>query len=177
MKSIHPLIFCCRSVAQSCLTLRSPMDCSTPGFPVLHHLPQFAHTHVHWVDGAFNHLILCYPLLFLPSIFPSISILSFRPLHYSSVASSHKRIVFCESKDVPQDTISVSFLLWRTPDHTEQQWLLPSRTYSDILGLHFLFSPHHGVSCLHILIFHLDLKVLLWPWTSSRSAKISVDLQ
>ena len=31
----------------SCLTLCSPMDCSTPGFPVLHHLPEFAQTHVH----------------------------------------------------------------------------------------------------------------------------------
>ena len=29
-----------------------PMDCSTPGFPVLHHLPQFAQTHVHWVGDA-----------------------------------------------------------------------------------------------------------------------------
>ena len=29
-----------------------PMDCSTPGFPVLHHLPEFAQTHVHWVGDA-----------------------------------------------------------------------------------------------------------------------------
>ena len=29
-----------------------PMDCSTPGFPVLHHLPEFAQTHVHCVDDA-----------------------------------------------------------------------------------------------------------------------------
>ena len=28
------------------------MDCSTPGFPVLHHLPEFAQTHVHWVSDA-----------------------------------------------------------------------------------------------------------------------------
>ena len=28
------------------------MNCSTPGFPVLHHLPQFAQTHVHWVSDA-----------------------------------------------------------------------------------------------------------------------------
>ena len=28
------------------------MDCSTPGFPVLHHLPEFAQTHVHWVGDA-----------------------------------------------------------------------------------------------------------------------------
>ena len=38
---------CCCSVTQSCLTLSDPVDCSTPGFPVLHHLPEFAQTHVH----------------------------------------------------------------------------------------------------------------------------------
>ena len=36
------------SVAQSCPTLCDPMDCSTPGLPVLHHLPEFTQTHVHW---------------------------------------------------------------------------------------------------------------------------------
>ena len=51
------------------------MDCSTPGFPVLHHLPEFAQTHVHWVGDASNHLILCCPLL-LPSIFPRVSVFS-----------------------------------------------------------------------------------------------------
>ena len=35
------------SVAQSCLTLCNPMDCSTPGLPVLHYLLEFAQTHVH----------------------------------------------------------------------------------------------------------------------------------
>ena len=44
--------FCCCSVTQSCPTLRSPMDCSTPGFPVLNHLLEFAQTHVHWVGDA-----------------------------------------------------------------------------------------------------------------------------
>ena len=43
---------CCCSVAQSCLTLCSPMDCSMLGFPVLHYLPEFAKTHVHWVGDA-----------------------------------------------------------------------------------------------------------------------------
>ena len=37
---------------QSCLTLYKPMCCSTPGFPVLHHLPEFVQTHVHWVGDA-----------------------------------------------------------------------------------------------------------------------------
>ena len=40
------------SVAQSCPTLCNPMDCNTPGFPVLHQLLEFAHIHVHRVDDA-----------------------------------------------------------------------------------------------------------------------------
>ena len=43
---------CCCSVAQSCLTLCDPMGCIMPGFPVLHHLPELAQTHVHWVCNA-----------------------------------------------------------------------------------------------------------------------------
>ena len=40
------------SVTQSCLTFCDPMDCSMPGFPVHHQLPQFAQTHVHQVSDA-----------------------------------------------------------------------------------------------------------------------------
>ena len=40
------------SVAQSCLTLCDPMNCSTPGLPVHHQLPQFIQTHVHWNSDA-----------------------------------------------------------------------------------------------------------------------------
>ena len=40
------------SVAKSCVTLCNPMECSTPGFPVLHCLPEFAQAHVHWVSNA-----------------------------------------------------------------------------------------------------------------------------
>ena len=43
---------CCCSVAQSCPTLYDPLDCSTPGLPVPHHLPELAQTHVHWVGDA-----------------------------------------------------------------------------------------------------------------------------
>ena len=67
----------CRcSVAKSCPTLcMNPMKCSTPGFPVPHHLPEFAQVQVHWVGDAIQPLILCHPLL-LPSFFPSISVFS-----------------------------------------------------------------------------------------------------
>ena len=40
------------SVAQSCPTLCDPMNCSTPGLPVHHQLPEFTQTHVHWVCDA-----------------------------------------------------------------------------------------------------------------------------
>ena len=40
------------SVTQSCLTLWDPIDCSTPGLPVHHQLPEFTQTHVHWVCDA-----------------------------------------------------------------------------------------------------------------------------
>ena len=45
------LLWCC-SVIQSCLTVCDHTDCSTPDFPVLHCLPEFAQTYVHWVIEA-----------------------------------------------------------------------------------------------------------------------------
>ena len=64
------------SVAQSCPTLCNPIDCSTPGFPVDHQLPELAQTHVHRVGDAIHNLTFCCPLLLLPSIFPSIKVFS-----------------------------------------------------------------------------------------------------
>ena len=46
-----PFTFCF-SVAESCPTLCSPTDCSTPSFPALHYLVEFAQTHDHWVGNA-----------------------------------------------------------------------------------------------------------------------------
>ena len=40
------------SVAQLCSTLCDPVNCSMPGLPVYHHLPEFTQTHVHWVSDA-----------------------------------------------------------------------------------------------------------------------------
>ena len=48
------------SVAQLCLTLWDPRDCSTPGFPVHQQLPELVQTHVHWVGDAIQ---LSHPLL------------------------------------------------------------------------------------------------------------------
>ena len=40
------------SVARSCLTLCDSMDCSTPGLPVYHQLPEFTQNYLHWVGDA-----------------------------------------------------------------------------------------------------------------------------
>ena len=64
------------SVAQLCLILYDPMDWSTPGFPVLHHPPELAQTHVTESVMPSNHLILCSSLLLLSSLFPSIRVFS-----------------------------------------------------------------------------------------------------
>ena len=55
---------CCCPVTKSCPTLCDPMVCSIPGFPVLHYIPEFAQTHVHWVGDAIqpSHLLL-FPFL------------------------------------------------------------------------------------------------------------------
>ena len=47
----HGVVVSC-SVANSCLTLHNLMNCSTPGFPVLHYVPEFTQAHVHWVHDA-----------------------------------------------------------------------------------------------------------------------------
>ena len=80
------------SVAQLCPTLCNPMNCSTPGLPVHHQLPEFTQTHVHRV--------LCCPLLLLPPIISSIrvfcneSTLCMRWLKYWSFSFS-----ICPSKE------------------------------------------------------------------------------
>ena len=65
------------SVAQSCPTLCDPMNCSTPGLPIHHQLPESTQTHMS-IESVMpsNHLILCRPLFLLPSIFPSVRVFS-----------------------------------------------------------------------------------------------------
>ena len=54
-----------------CPVFCDPMNCRTPGFPVLHYLPEFAQ-----VVMSSNHLVFCGPLFLLLSIFPSIRVFS-----------------------------------------------------------------------------------------------------
>ena len=105
--------FCCCSVAQSCLTFRDPMDCSTSGFPVLHHLLELAQTPVHWVSE-------CYPTI-SSSVDPFSSCLLHFPISWSFLmsqlfASGGQSIGVSASASVPsvniQDWISLGLTGW-----------------------------------------------------------------
>ena len=58
------------------MTLGDPMDCSMPGFPLLHYLMKFAQTHMHWIDDAIQPSHPLLPLFLLPSVIPSIRVFS-----------------------------------------------------------------------------------------------------
>ena len=72
--SVSPVQF--SSVAQSCPTLCDPMNCSTPGLPVHHQLPEFTQTHVHRISDAIQPSHPLSSLLLLPPIPPSIRVFS-----------------------------------------------------------------------------------------------------
>ena len=66
---------CCSSVAQSCLTTCDPMHCNRPGLSFTISCSFLKLMSIESVVPS-NHLILCFPLLLLPSIFPSIRVFS-----------------------------------------------------------------------------------------------------
>ena len=68
--------FCCCTVVKLCPILCDPKDCSMPGFPVHHQLPELAQTQAHRVVMPSNHLIFLRLLLLLRFIFPSIRVFS-----------------------------------------------------------------------------------------------------
>ena len=61
-------------VTESCPTLCNSMDCSTPGFPIQHQPQSLLKLMSFQLVMPSNHLILCHPLLVLPSILPSIKV-------------------------------------------------------------------------------------------------------
>ena len=75
-------VFYC-SVSKSCLTLLNPMNCSTPGFPVPHHLPEFAQVRVQWIGDAIQ------PSHPLPSSSPFVFSLSHHQGLFQGVSMCH----------------------------------------------------------------------------------------
>ena len=84
------------SGAQSCPILWDPMDCSMPGFPVVHCLPEFAQTHVHWVGDAIQ------PSHPLSPPSPSNLSLSQHQGFFQWVSSSHQEAKVFGSKPLIQ---------------------------------------------------------------------------
>ena len=129
------------SVVQSCPTLRDPMNCSTPGLPVHHQIPEFTQTQAHWVSDASKHLILCCPLLLPPSIFPSIRVFSRSQLF----ASGGQSIGFSASTSVlPMNTHDWSPLGWTGWISLQSKGL--SRVFSNTtVQKHQFFSTQHSL--------------------------------
>ena len=100
------------SVAQLGPTLCDPMDCSTPGLPVHHQLPEFTQTHVHWVGEAIQP---SHPLL-SPSP-PALNLSQHQGL-FQRVSSSHQVAKVLEFQ------LQHQFFQW-TPrtDLTRKDWL------------------------------------------------------
>ena len=78
IKVYAPFFIQFSSVTQSCLTLCDPMDCSTPGLPVLSITNSRSLRKLMSIESVMpsNYLILCHSLLLPPSIFPSIRVFS-----------------------------------------------------------------------------------------------------
>ena len=79
-QNFFPYVF---AIVQS-LSLRDPMDCSTPAFPVLHHLPEFAQIHIHCVNDAIQP---SHPLL--PSSPPAFNLSQHHSL-FQQIGFSHQ---------------------------------------------------------------------------------------
>ena len=115
-KSVHHFICCspqpcgiyhCCLIAKSCPTLRDTMDCSAPGFPVLHCLLEFAQIHVHWACG-------CHPTI-SSSVSP-FSALNLPQHHgvFQCVSSLHQvaRVLELQLQHQSFQWISRTDLLW-----------------------------------------------------------------
>ena len=128
------IVLCHCSVAQSCPTPCDPMDHSTPGFPVLHHLLELLKLMSNESVMPSNHLILCCPLLLPASIFPSIRVFSNEsalcirwPKYWSfSPSNEYSRLIYFRIdwldllaiqgtlKSVLQHHSSKASILWRS---------------------------------------------------------------
>ena len=109
-KTVNPVVMF-SSVAQSCLTVCDPMDCSTPGLPVHHQIPELAQTQVRWVSDAIQP---SHPLS-SPSL-PAFSLSQHQGL-FQWVSSSHQ-----EAKSIEVSALA-SVLPMNTPGLL-QDWLV-----------------------------------------------------
>ena len=132
------------SVAQSCLTLCKPMDCSTPGLPVHHQLPELTQTHVHWVGDAIQ------PSYPLSSPSPPALNLSQHQSLFQWVSSSYQVAKVLEPQIQHQSfqwILRTDFLqdrlVWSScsPRDSEESFPTPQVKSINTSALSFLYSP------------------------------------
>ena len=133
---------CCCSIAQLYLPLCSPMDCTTPGFPMLHYLPKSAQTLVHRVGGA----IQPFCSLLCPS--PPAFSLSHHQGLFKWVSSSHQvaKVLELQLQHQSSNEYSglVSFIHWfdlLAVQGTLNSLLQPQFKSIGSSALCFLYSP------------------------------------
>ena len=114
------------SVAQSCLTLCDPMDCSTPGFPIHHQLLKLAQIHIHQVDDAIQP---SHPLS--PPSPPTFNLPSIRVFPMSQFFTSGDQVLEYWPCSLPSCNAESPFYMY------ECLWTLFFSTYLSI------FFPHH----------------------------------
>ena len=131
------------SVTQLCLTLCNPMICSTPGLPVHHQFPEITQLMSIVSVMPSNHLILCRPLLLLPSIFSRIRIFLLSQLFKSGGQSTG---VSASTSVLPMNTQDWASLGWTGWISLQSKGL--SRIFSkpqfksiNSSALSFLYSP------------------------------------
>ena len=90
------LCLSCSSVTKFFPTLHDPMDFSTPGFPVLHYLPEFSQTNVHWSSDVIQP---SHPLM--PPSLPALSLSQHQGLY---VSSGIKIVRYFEKKERRSNT-------------------------------------------------------------------------
>ena len=132
------------------------MDYSMPGFPVLHHLPELVKLMCIELVMPSNHLVLCHPLLLLPSIFPSIRVFSMSWLF----ASGGQR--FEASASVPPMNIQDWFPLGLTALISLQSKQLSKVFSSTTVWKHQFFGAQTFLwSNSHIQIWWLEKTIAL----------------
>ena len=119
--------------SHSVVSLCDPIDSSMPGFPILHHLPQFVQTHVPWVMMPWNDLISVIPFSSCPQSFPVSGSLNQYLNNNTKGQETRVRFLGWEDPTEKGKATHSSILAWRIPGTT--QGVAKSRT--QLNNLHF----------------------------------------
>ena len=139
------------SVAQSCLTLCDPIDCSMPGLPVHHQLPELVWTHVYWISDAIQP---SHPLSSRSS--PSFNLSQHQGL-FQSVSSSHQVAKVLEFQLQQHMT---AFHVSTRCETTRQEWRISVLSHARVLPCSSSsftdFMSYEFQTCLSSLLNHMS---------------------